>query len=88
MMHVCGPEKIGTASSVPMHAPSSLKAPLSANELVCPGAHWLSRAYQVDRTVNPMRDDNATAEPASILDLNGDVREPVAIKVADLVDRI
>src|SRR5690349_1127663 len=87
-MHVGGPQKVGTDSGVRRHAPPSPQTPLSANELVRPDAHRLSRAYKVHRTVNLVGDGKATAERARVFDLHRDVNEAVAIEVAELVDRI
>src|SRR5207253_10671571 len=54
-------------------------------QLVLPVPDGLPCSDDVDRAIYAMHDGDPVAQPAGVLDLDGDVEEPVAVEVAELI---
>src|SRR5438128_1066855 len=70
---------------VPRRRDAPARAPA---ELVLPVADRPARADQVHGTIDAMHHGDPVAQPAGVLDLDGDVEEPVAVEVAELIGRV
>src|SRR2546430_602345 len=65
------------------HAPPGASA-----QLVLPIPNGSPRPDDVDRAIDAMPHGDPVAQPAGVLDLDGDVEEPVAVEVAELIGRV
>src|SRR3989442_9809781 len=52
-----------------------------------PVADRLTRAHDMNRAIDAVHDRDAVSQPAGVLDLDGDVEQPVPIEVPEFIDR-
>jgi|SRR5690349_22461180 len=81
-------QEIGTDADVSMRVRARLNAPSATSEFVRSVPHGVACADDVHRPVDTVRDGHAAPESTCVLDLDRDIQEAIAIKVAELVDRI